>query len=114
MVAQVSNDTIHTFTDETFNDDVLLSRTPVLVDFFADWCSPCRAIAPTIDELAAEYAGRVKVGKLNTDDSPETTARYDVRTIPSLIVFKHGEVVERITGLASKAALSAALDKALA
>ncbi len=89
-------------TDETFESEVLQSDTPVLVDFYADWCGPCKFIAPMIEELADEAAGQYVVAKLNIDDNPQAPARYDVRSIPTLILFKAGEEAERIVGSVPK------------
>jgi thioredoxin 1 len=100
------------FNDANFNQEVLESSTPVLVDFLAPWCGPCRQIAPLIDELAGEYEGSAKVGKLNVDDAPAVAQKYDVMSIPTIIVFSKGEPVERFVGLPAKARVQAALDGA--
>ena len=99
--------------DSSFDSEVLSSQTPVLIDFWAPWCGPCRAIAPIVDELATEYAGRVKIVKMNVDENPQTPAKYGVRGIPNLILFKGGAVHEQIVGAVPKAKLSAALDSAI-
>ncbi len=91
-----------TFTDAGFDADVLNSDTPVLVDFWAEWCGPCRMIAPTVDAVADEYQGKLKVGKLNVDDNNGTAGRYNVRGIPTLLLFKGGQVVEQRVGAVSK------------
>ena len=91
-----------TFTDVAFDQDVLKSDTPVLVDFWAPWCGPCKAMAPTVDAIAAEYAGKVKVGKMNTDDNPGTAMRYGIRGIPTLLLFKDGKVVDQRVGAMPK------------
>lgn len=91
-----------TFTDGAFDQDVLKSDTPVLVDFWAPWCGPCKAMGPTIDALATEYVGKVKVGKLNTDDNPGTAMRYGIRGIPTLLLFKGGQVVDQRVGAMPK------------
>lgn len=91
-----------TFTDAGWDADVLNSDTPVLVDFWAEWCGPCRMIAPTVDAVADEYTGRLKVGKLNVDDHNGAAARYNVRGIPTLLLFKGGQVVEQRVGAVSK------------
>ena len=96
--------------DATFEAEVLRSATPVLIDFWAPWCGPCRAIAPVVEELAREYAGKVKIVKMNVDDNPKTPAKYGVRGIPNLIVFKGGQVAEQIVGAVPKARLAKALD----
>lgn len=101
-------------TDETFETEVLKSPIPVLVDFWAAWCGPCRVIAPIIDELAEEFEGKVKVMKLNVDENPVTPGKYGIRVIPTLIIFKNGEPVEVIVGAVSKNTIVNALNKALA
>ena len=100
-------------TDANFDQEVLKSEKAVLIDFWAPWCAPCRAIAPLIDELAGEYAGRLKVVKINVDDNPETPARYGVRGIPNLLIIKAGQVKEQIIGQVPKSHLTRALDNAL-
>ena len=109
----MASDKVTTFTDGNFDTDVLQAATPVLVDFWAEWCGPCRALGPTIDALAGDYAGRVSVGKLNVDENPGITVKYMVRGIPTVMLFKGGEVVEQIVGLADKAEFKKALDKHL-
>jgi len=100
-------------TDGTFEQDVLQAEMPVLVDFWAPWCGPCRAIAPVIDELAGEYGVKLKVAKCNVDDNPKTPSRYGIRAIPTLIIFKDGNVSEQITGAVAKSQIAAAIDKAI-
>ena len=99
--------------DDTFELEVLKSSTPVLIDFWAPWCAPCRAIAPIVEEISQTYAGKLKVVKMNVDDNPKTPSRYGVRGIPNLIVFQSGEVKEQITGLRSKADLVKLIDRAI-
>jgi thioredoxin 1 len=90
------------FTDAGFDQEVINSDKPVLVDFWAPWCGPCRAMAPTVDAIADEFAGRVKVGKLNTDDNQQTAMRFGIRSIPTLLLFKGGKVVEQRVGALPK------------
>lgn len=100
-------------TDETFEQEVLKAELPVLVDFWAPWCAPCQMVGPIVEELASEYEGKVKVCKLNVDEGHQTASRYGVMSIPTLIIFKGGEVVDQIIGAVPKQQLSAKLDKAL-
>ena len=100
-----------TFTDNAFKTEVLDSSQPVLVDVWAPWCGPCRAVAPVIDELANEFDGKVKVGKLNVDDNPATPQEYQVSSIPTVLVFQNGEVVERFAGVRAKEDYAEALRK---
>ncbi len=100
--------------DSNFEGEVLKSPTPVLIDFWAPWCGPCKAIAPVLDELADEYAGKLKIVKINVDDNPQTPARYNVRGIPNLLIIKGGEVKDQIIGAVPKGHLVRALDAALA
>ena len=92
-------------TDGTFESSVLKSSLPVLVDFWAPWCGPCRAIGPVIDELAIEYEGKIAIFKMNVDENPATPGRYGIRAIPTLILFKDGQVLEQVTGAVSKSNL---------
>lgn len=99
--------------DGDFAKEVLQSDQPVLVDFWATWCAPCRAIAPAVEELATQYKGKVKVAKINIDDNQDTPQQYGIRSIPTLLVFKGGKVVEQIVGAVPKSKLEAAMQKAL-
>ncbi len=99
-----------TFTDATFDQDVLKSDVPVLVDFWAEWCGPCKMIGPTIDALATDYAGKVKVGKLNVDENGGTAMRYQIRGIPTLLMFKNGQIVDQIVGAAGKTQIQKVID----
>ena len=104
---------ILTLTEQTFSKDVLSSTTPVLVDFWAEWCGPCKMIAPVLDELATEYAGKVAIGKVNIDEHQALAAQFRVTAIPTLLLFKGGQVVEQIVGLRSKRDLKTSFDRAL-
>jgi thioredoxin 1 len=107
----MASDDIQTLTDGNFDDTVIKGQMPVLVDFWAEWCGPCKALAPTVDALAKEFTGRVVVGKLNVDDNPATAGRFGIRGIPTLLLFKGGEVVETMVGMAPKDQLKAMLEK---
>ncbi len=91
-----------TITDQNFETEVLKSTQPVLIDFWAVWCGPCRAIAPIVEQLAGEYDGKVKIGKLDVDENPDTAVKYGVRSIPTLLLFKNGQVVDTIIGAVQK------------
>lgn len=109
----MASEKVLTLDDNNFEAEVINSSQPVLVDFWATWCAPCKAIAPTIDALAAEYEGKVKVGKVNVDDSQATPAKYGVRGIPTIILFKDGKVVDQVVGAVPKSQLEALIKKAV-
>lgn len=101
-------------TQDNFSKEVLESSTPILVDFWAEWCGPCKMIAPVLDELAQEYDGRIKIGKVNIDNEQGLAAEYGVRAIPTLLLFQKGQVAEQIVGLKSKRDLKTSFDKVAA
>ncbi|MEN8177103.1 MAG: thioredoxin TrxA [Pseudomonadota bacterium] len=105
----MSEQIIHV-TDDSFESDVLNSDQPVLIDYWAEWCGPCKMIAPVLDEIAGEYVGRLKIAKLNIDDNPNTPPRYGIRGIPTLMLFKDGEVEATKVGAVSKSQLVAFID----
>jgi thioredoxin 1 len=110
----MASDKVVHVTDANFESEVIKSDRPVLVDFWAPWCAPCRAIAPIVDDLANEYEGRLKVVKLNVDDNPEVPARFGVRGIPNLLIIKDGQVKDQIVGAVPRSHLQRAVDAALA
>ena len=104
----------YTLNSQNFQEEVLNSKIPVLVDFSADWCGPCKMMAPVIDELAGEYEGEMKIGKINVDQSPDIAQKYNVMSIPMFDFFKNGEVIETAVGALNKAKLQGMIDKVLA
>lgn len=109
----MANQNVLNFGDENFQKEVLDSNVPVLVDFWAPWCAPCRMIAPAVEELATKYAGRAKVGKMNIDEHQAVPERYMVRSIPMILVFKNGQPVGQVVGAVPKSHLESMLEKAL-
>ncbi len=106
-------DNMQKFSDDNFDEQVIASQQPVMVDFWAEWCGPCHMIAPVVAEIALEYKDRVTVGKLNVDENPGIAARYGVRSIPSILLFKDGQVSQQIVGAVPKLHLTEMLDQAL-
>jgi thioredoxin 1 len=100
-------------TDASFKNDVLDSEIPVLVDFWAPWCGPCRMVAPVVEEIADQYDGKIKVVKLNTDENPNTASQYGIRSIPTLMIFKGGQKVDMVVGAVPKTTLASTLEKLL-
>ncbi len=107
------SDKVSEVADQTFDSEVIQSPLPVLVDFWAVWCGPCRALAPTVDAIAEKYQGKVKVVKLNVDDNPRTASHYKIKGIPTLLLFVGGQVVEQVVGVASKEKISELIDTRL-
>ncbi len=102
-----------TITDSSFEQDVLKSDVPVLVDFWAPWCGPCKIVAPVVAEIAGEYNGKIKVGKVNTDENQQIAAKYGIMSIPTLMIFKNGEPAERLVGAQPKQAITEKIDSVL-
>ena len=109
----MATENVQTFTDVNFEADVINAGQLVLVDFWAEWCGPCKRLAPTVDALAADYLGKVTVGKLNVDDNPNTAFKFQIRGIPAVLLFKNGEVVDQVVGLAPKEDFVRVLDRHL-
>lgn len=109
----MASESILELSDASFESDVINSDVPVLVDFWAPWCGPCRAVAPIVEEISEAYDGKIKVGKINVDENPSTTMKFGIRSIPTLLVFKGGEAVEQIIGAVPKGEIEKAVDKAL-
>lgn len=107
----MAGDNTVNFTDASFDKDVLSAEVPVLVDFWAEWCGPCRMMAPTVDQVASDYVGKVKVGKLDVDTNQQTASRYGIRGIPTLLLFKGGQIVEQKVGAIGKPEFQKMLDK---
>jgi thioredoxin 1 len=108
----MAGENIKEFTDSNFEQEVIKSDRPVLVDFWAEWCMPCRMLAPTIEKIARDYAGKVKVGKLDTDANRDVSLKYGINAIPTVILFKNGEIAQRFVGLRQEREFKEALDKA--
>ena len=102
---------VHNFSGTNFDSEVLSSSTPVLVDFWAEWCGPCKMLAPTIDELATEYLGKVKFGKVNIDNDQDLAVRYNIQSIPTVLLFKSGQIAGQVVGMVSKKKFKDAIDK---
>lgn len=110
----MASEKVLAFTDSNFDAEVLKSDKPVLVDFWAAWCAPCRTVSPIVDEIASDYDGTVKVGKVNVDENQVTPGKYGIRGIPTVILFKNGKVVDQIVGAAPKTSFKQMIDKAVA
>ncbi len=110
----MASEAILEISDSNFESEVVNSDVPVLVDFWAPWCGPCRAIAPLVEEISSSYAGKIKVGKMNVDDNQSTTMKFGIRSIPTIIMFKGGEAVDQIIGAVPKAEIERVVEKSLA
>jgi thioredoxin 1 len=104
---------INTFTDENFQEEVLDSSIPVLVDFWATWCAPCKMIAPVVESIAEEYTGKIKVGKVNVDENNSVSIKYGIKGIPTLLLFNKGEIKEQVVGVTTKEAISRMIEQHL-
>ena len=104
---------VYTFTEENFEAEVLKSDLPVFVDFYADWCGPCKMMSPVIDKLSEEYAGKIKVGKVNVDENGDLAVKYGIMSIPNMVFFKNGEVADRVVGAIPKPAMKDKFEKNL-
>ena len=111
IIGGLMSENVHKFTDQNFDSDVSKSNIPVLIDFWATWCGPCKAIAPVIDEIAGEYNGKVLVGKVDVDQNQDTAMKYGVRSIPTLLIMKDGKVVNQIVGAVPKGNITTMLDE---
>ena len=109
----MTSDKVVVITDAEFDSSVLQSEKPVILDFWAEWCQPCKVLAPTVEEIAGEYENIIKVGKLNVDDNPTTATKYGIRGIPTLLFFKGGKVIQQVTGVKSKAEIKKIIDENL-
>jgi thioredoxin 1 len=107
----MSAENVQTFTDSNFEETVMKSGQPVLVDFWAEWCGPCKRLGPTIEALATDYAGKVTIGKLNVDENPTTAMKFQIRGIPAMLIFKGGQPVDQMVGLMPKEEIKKILDK---
>jgi thioredoxin 1 len=111
LTPTVQTEGVQSFTDANFDESVIKAALPTLVDLWAPWCGPCKRLAPTVELLATDYAGKVTIGKLNVDDNPDTAFKFQIRGIPALLLFKGGQVVESVVGLVSKEDLKKVLDR---